>query len=73
MECKHTKHIYGLSHNSVQYCISTEFFVYFLCVKNYGLIVYLGTITSINGELYYIFIENEKKTKQKQKMILYLK
>lgn len=48
-------------------------FLYIFCVKNYGLIVYLGTITSINGELYYIFIENEKKTKQKQKMILYLK
>lgn len=42
-------------------------FVYFLCVKNYGLNVYLGTITSINGELYCIFIENEKKNKNKNK------
>lgn len=30
-------------------------------------------ITSRNGELYCIFIENGKKPKQKQKMILYLK
>lgn len=67
MQCKHTKHVYGLSHNSVQYCISTGIFVYFLCVKNYGLNVYLGTITSINGELYCIFIENEKQNKTKTK------
>lgn len=41
--------------------------MYFLCVKNYGLNVYLGTITSINGELYCIFIENEKKQKKTTK------